>query len=397
MGPPRKAYRRKEKSLGLLCENFLSLCQDNHGTISLDSAGAVPGAEGPFSGLAAPRGTCKASVASLFDAVPPSPALAASALQVERRRMYDVVNILEAVGLVQKRAKNAYEWLGWDNFTAEVKVRGTGATSRWQPRIRVHPPTSPALVARPQKIIAEGPGSSAAPSPEGAEGGEVGGKRPRPGSRSGSTLAGLSRRFVAQLASTAGAAVSLEAFNQRLERQGGGSGSGAQAKTQGRRLYDIANVLVSLGLVDKVTGASSSKKPCFRWRQPSGPPPKRPRLGEAPPAHGNSLATATPSDRDPFGMPWSPTGGLCDESCALLVEALTGRAAPAAGSVPSAAAAGEGGARGSMASPPAGPALERAEAQGWAGAPKPGQATPATVPVQAARRRRKSAPTAARC
>ncbi len=69
------AYRRKDKSLGLLCDNFLRFCREQRdGVVSLDAA--------------------------------------AVALGVERRRIYDVTNILEALDVVSRRTKNAYTWHG---------------------------------------------------------------------------------------------------------------------------------------------------------------------------------------------------------------------------------------------------------------------------------------------
>ncbi|KHN48628.1 E2F transcription factor-like E2FE [Glycine soja] len=69
-------YNRKQKSLGLLCTNFLSLY--DRGSVHL---------------------------IGLDDA--------AIRLGVERRRIYDIVNVLESIGLLSRKAKNQYIWRGF--------------------------------------------------------------------------------------------------------------------------------------------------------------------------------------------------------------------------------------------------------------------------------------------
>ncbi|KAK1359726.1 E2F transcription factor-like [Heracleum sosnowskyi] len=70
------SYSRKQQSLGLLCSSFLSLYdRDGVETIGLDDARARLG--------------------------------------VGRRRIYDILNILESIGLLTKKGKNHYSWKGF--------------------------------------------------------------------------------------------------------------------------------------------------------------------------------------------------------------------------------------------------------------------------------------------
>jgi transcription factor E2F7/8 len=72
--PKKHSYSRKNKSLGLLCENFIQTYNTSHVAVSIDDA--------------------------------------AMALGVERRRIYDIINIFESLDIVSRKCKNTYNWLG---------------------------------------------------------------------------------------------------------------------------------------------------------------------------------------------------------------------------------------------------------------------------------------------
>ena len=68
-------YSRKDKSLGELCKRFLYLYGNFENTvIALDEC--------------------------------------TRQLEVERRRIYDIINILESFNVLSRKAKNLYEWRG---------------------------------------------------------------------------------------------------------------------------------------------------------------------------------------------------------------------------------------------------------------------------------------------
>lgn len=170
-------YSRKDKSLGLLCENFLILYGDGHQSlITLDDA--------------------------------------ASKLGVERRRIYDIVNVLESVELVVRRHKNTYSWLGL-------------------PGLRK--------------------GISKLEMSEFEDIGEVKGLKEK-------SMMSLSRRFVHLFLVSADKVISLEEAAEKIVD----NDSSGNAKTKIRRLYDIANILSSLNLLRK-THVQNSRKPGFKW------------------------------------------------------------------------------------------------------------------------------------
>lgn len=217
------AYSRKLKSLGLLSSRFVRVYGQREGdVVCLDAA--------------------------------------ASRLQVERRRIYDIVNVLESVGVVARKAKNRYVWKSTASATSKIEELRNKASrdcfgtpedfrkSKKKPRSRRAGPETP-ISSQETDVSTASAG----------------------GSRKAKSLGVLSQRFVQLFLLAGEAVVSLEQAALQLMGQAPSdsevqpvAGEAAKVlKTKVRRLYDVANILSSLSIIEKVH--TQKRKPAFRW------------------------------------------------------------------------------------------------------------------------------------
>ncbi|KAJ7329848.1 hypothetical protein JRQ81_016022 [Phrynocephalus forsythii] len=226
---------RKQKSLGLLCQKFL--------------------ARYPSYPLSAEKTTIS------LDEV-------ASSLGVERRRIYDIVNVLESLDLVSRVAKNQYCWHGRHSLSQTLKnLQELGELQKYEElmayfqhkeldlecRFGEHKKDTFLDFQNRQLLdLSETDGTSASAN-----------------SRKDKSLRIMSQKFVMLFLVSKTKIVTLDVAAKILIEESQDTADHSKFKTKVRRLYDIANVLTSLGLIKKVhVTEERGRKPAFKWIGP---------------------------------------------------------------------------------------------------------------------------------
>ncbi|KAM8894128.1 transcription factor E2F8 isoform 1-T2 [Spinachia spinachia] len=240
-----KMISRKEKSLGLLCHKFLARYPDH-----------------------------------------PNPALGndiclddvATELSVERRRIYDIMNVLESLHMVSRSAKNRYTWHGRTKLAQTLAIlKQVGEEHRYgQQMLHIRQ----RLLNREFDFDVEEKENEEVLELESPERGQkelffvelpgVEFKAASVNSRKDKSLRVMSQKFVMLFLVSDPRVVSLDVAAKILigEEQGADSDKN-KFKTKVRRLYDIANVLRSLKLIEKVhVTETRGRKPAFEWVGP---------------------------------------------------------------------------------------------------------------------------------
>ncbi|KAJ7985726.1 hypothetical protein DPEC_G00343450 [Dallia pectoralis] len=240
-----KQISRKEKSLGLLCHKFLARYPDYpnpalNNDISLDDV--------------------------------------ATELNVERRRIYDIMNVLESLHMVSRLAKNRYTWHGRANLPQTLaKLRQVGEEHRYGQQMQLIRQRS-----LDREFDSDGEEKENKDEAESEKQKEmffvelpgVEFKAASVNSRKDKSLRVMSQKFVMLFLVSTPRLVSLDVAARILigEDQVGDQDK-SKFKTKVRRLYDIANVLRSLKLIEKVhVTEERGRKPAFEWTGPEDIP-----------------------------------------------------------------------------------------------------------------------------
>uniref|UniRef100_A0A3Q3IC35 Transcription factor E2F8 n=1 Tax=Monopterus albus TaxID=43700 RepID=A0A3Q3IC35_MONAL len=240
-----KMVSRKEKSLGLLCHKFLVRYPD-------------------YPNPALNNDICLDDVAT--------------ELNVERRRIYDIMNVLESLHMVSRSAKNRYTWHGRTKLAQTLAIlKKVGEDHRYGQQMQL---IRQRLLDKEFDFDREEKENEEVVDVESGEQGQkelffvelpgVEFKAASVNSRKDKSLRVMSQKFVMLFLVSNPRVVSLDVAAKILigEDQAADQDKN-KFKTKVRRLYDIANVLRSLKLIEKVhVTEERGRKPAFEWVGP---------------------------------------------------------------------------------------------------------------------------------
>lgn len=263
------AVSRKEKSLAVLCLNFMAVAR-----------------EAPFNS----EGMKIIEIQQI-----------AERLGAKRRRIYDIINILESVCIVSRVKKNTYQWHGTDGLPAMF------ASLQKEGLEEIAAKEAEAAAVAAGGVKAEGD------KPEGMVE-NIGGKKTK-------GVAKTCKKFFQIFLTTGQTHVAVSDAANIIE----GPLTPANQKALTRRIYDIANVLQSCGIIEKynVGSTSDTNKPGFRWSYQVPPEEMSKYLPEGQGDASLPLGVVQQQQQhNPWSVPMGPNPTLDNPAPEPLVEPL---------------------------------------------------------------------------
>ncbi|XP_013908147.1 PREDICTED: transcription factor E2F8 [Thamnophis sirtalis] len=232
---------RKEKSLGLLCHKFLARYPS-------------------YPHFSKSNEICLDEVAE--------------DLNIERRRIYDIMNVLESLHMVSRLAKNRYSWHGRHNLKKTLQaLKKVAEKNKYLQQIKLtkQGKNGQEFGNADHNIewMSMHAGSNYHTDFVELPGMEL--QAVSVNSRKDKSLRVMSQKFVMLFLGSYPQVVSLEdAAKSLIGEDHCESLDKSKFKTKIRRLYDIANVLSSLELIKKVhITEEKGRKPAFKWIGPN--------------------------------------------------------------------------------------------------------------------------------
>ncbi|XP_016307782.1 transcription factor E2F8-like isoform X1 [Sinocyclocheilus anshuiensis] len=265
---------RKDKSLGLLCYKFIARYPNYpnpavNNDISLDDVATELSK------------SFNAHTKLLISVMKPCFINPNCLSDVERRRIYDIMNVLESLNMVSRLAKNRYTWHGRVKLAQTLAMlKRAGEENRYGQLMQQIRQRSLEREEREFDLDGEEKENEEMSSFEmdGDSGqAELSGADPKAASansRKDKSLRVMSQKFVMLFLVSSPPVVSLEIAAKILIGEDHVVDQDKNKfKTKIRRLYDIANVLSSLELIKKVhVTEDRGRKPAFKWTGPEDLP-----------------------------------------------------------------------------------------------------------------------------
>lgn len=178
----------------------------------------------------------------------------AEVLNVERRRIYDIVNVLESIGIVVKKKRNHYKWQGVDRIP--FTLIALKVSSQVENELRQQ---STSTMEAVESLSCSSDEDSLSSRKDEELGRETGLLRHR-NDQNDKFLGVLTQRFIKLFLESNERIVSFQEITRSLL---GEQDKDVKSKTGVRRLYDIANILSALQLIQKTQNQNGEM--AYQW------------------------------------------------------------------------------------------------------------------------------------